>query len=689
MTDATAAPPETVVEDETTEQETAEQETAKQLANGAPEAVVEGGPAVAPLPSPTVPPASVEAVAVPLPAAPGPISASPDSATIAFLQPDAGGTVRLWLQPLENGDPAPRALDLPFAPLPELDPTGDPGGDDGPQWSPDGTTLALTGTHPVTGSPALWRVDVATGEASLLTDHPAADRGPRWSPDGQLIAFTSFRDGSDTICVVAAAGGPATQLTDGFQNDRDPAWSRDGSQLAFRRAVAGHPTHHDIWILTLATSELKQVTNVPGRANSKAANRRTPRWAPNRSLIAFVTDEKEWDAIAVVNPENLSGWTLADEPGDKAEVRWSPNGLRILYTRTQGAITHCCAKGTSAAKADLLDPEDGVARSPRWLGDSRAVYLHAAPTNPWRAIVQDAKAESERRELPAAVAWSGPAEGLAVPGSWEVEVGDGAKVAGLLYRPAVPEGEAVDGAGAPVVVALGDGPPVRQSATLDVFQQTLAAAGLAVFVPNLRGTPGSGRAFTNQLAELADQEVEAADLADVAVALGGVEGLAADQIAIVGRGYGGTLALLAAASRPGHYAAVVAVDPIVDWDHELDTAEGSWRAWVLRQFGLPAAHDGRYSLRSPYTFAALLEIPVLLIGTGAASPARAAQLEDFAAVLDELGVGYERAAATSDWPESEVARLALEFLRRRLVDQPVPEPVPEPAAEAVPEAAIS
>jgi dipeptidyl aminopeptidase/acylaminoacyl peptidase len=293
------------------------------------------------------------------------------------------------------------------------------------------------------------------------------------------------------------------------------------------------------------------------------------------------------------------------------------------------------------------------------LGDFRVLYQYATPTTPWRIITQDAKTETERRALPAALSWGGPAAGLTTPEPWDAAVGDGATIGGLIYRRA----DLAPDQAIPALVALGDGPPVRQTATLDLLPQTAAAAGFAVVVPNLRGVAGSGRAFTAHLAELADQEIEAADLADIATALGEREGIAGDRIAITGRGHGGALALLAAGARPGHYAAVVAVDPVTDWDWEVDAAEGAWRAWLLRQFGLPAVHGGRYALRAPLTFAGLLDVPLLLVGTAGVAPARADQLDAFAATLDDLGLGYERASAAD---EAALARLTVEFLRRRL-----------------------
>ncbi|MDP9355909.1 MAG: prolyl oligopeptidase family serine peptidase [Chloroflexota bacterium] len=583
---------------------------------------------------------------------PGPANPSPDGAALAFLAHDADHLLRLWIQALHGG-PA-RPVTLGFQPLPDADPTGDGSDEDGPQWSPDGARLALVGVHPVDGRSAIWLAGTDGLGARLLVDHPAADRSPRWSPDGATIAFTSRRDGRDAVCLSPADGsGPATPLTDGVQDDRDPTWSPDGAQLAFRRRVPDHPTNHEIYAVTLATGEVRQLTGKAGKAGSKPANRRSPRWAPTRSLIAYVTDEREWNGIAVVNPENGAGWTLADEAGDKADARWAANSNKVLYTRTHGAYTACCARGTSAARADAIDPGEGVAGAPRWLPDGRVVYAFAAPGESARFVVQEPKTDADRTELSPV-----PGEPFVAPAPLAFPTGDGVELSGLLYRRAEASGAA------PAVLFLGDGPPARRDATPQPFEQTLAGAGLIVYAPHLRGTPGFGRAVADGLRAAADTEVEVADLADAAVALGEIGGVDGNRLAIAGQGYGATLALLAAGARPGAFTAVVAVDPIVDWDLELDLAGPSWRRWLVSQFGLPVAGRGRYALRTPTMFAALIDVPLLLLGSADAPAGRADQLDAFSATLRDLGVAFDREDLPAAEPEVATATRIATFLHQ-------------------------
>lgn len=593
-----------------------------------------------------------------LPPEPGPASPSPDGTAIAYLQPDADGRLQLWLCPTEEGEP--RSLALDFTPVAEAS---------APVWSPEGERLALTGEHPAGGRTAIWLVAIDSGESRLLVDHAASDRAPRWSPDGTRIAFVSRRDGRDTICYAFVDGNePPVAVTDGTADDREPDWSHDSAMIVFCRRVEGTVDDSHIWVADLADGSVRQLTEEP------QARRRQPRFAPDRLLVAFVTEEKEWADIAVVNAENAASWVVAGEDGDKADPRWAPGGSRLLYTRIDGPYVSCCLRGLSWTNPDTLDPGRGVVHSPRWLDDQRVVYAFATTQEPTRFIVQNSQTDAERHELPRAEPWQ-PGETKLVEGFVrDYEAGVGTRLPGLFYRQSETSGTAKG------VVYIDDGPLVPRAARTYPAEQQLAAAGFAVYSPSLHGSDGLGRAIRDGLRERAETEVEVADLADAATALRGVTGVDQEYVAIVGRGYGGTLALLAAGGRPGTFQAAVAIDPVTDWPREFDAAAQPWREWLLRHLGLPHARRSVYALRTPQTFAAVIDVPVLLVRTAAAPTGRAAQLDAFQNLLDEVGVVYETHDAGDEPASATFARIAT-FLRERLTAAPPPKQEEQPVSE--------
>ncbi|MGH2533160.1 MAG: S9 family peptidase [Thermomicrobiales bacterium] len=609
-------------------------------------------------PQPTTHPRATETTGpLAAPAEPGPTGLSPDGTTLAYFLHETDGSMRFHLHPLD-GEPRELPIHLHFEPVEDRD---------GPQWSPDGTRIAATGRH--NGRTAIFVVEVDSGSATLLVDHPSPDHTPRWSPDGQLIAFVSRRGGRDAICVTLADGsGPVIQLTDAFpgQDDREPVWSKTGDRVAFiRRTVETSGTESQIadhiWSVVLDSGETKQLTK-------KSAIRHSLHWGPERPLIVHVTQDGEWDQLAVVNADNSAGWTLASEAGDKADPRWAADGSRVLYTRAQSGIVRCCDRATSAATPILLDAGDGVAAYPRWLPDKNVVYAFAAPGQPFRFVVQENKADSERGEI-TVVDWH-PDRALVAPATIEVESAAGNKLGGFLYRQSEISGPS------PAVVLLSDRPDATIDARFRGVEQALAAAGLAVHTPILAGMRGRGRTLTNALKEQSGRgEEEVSDLVDVVAKLRDTDGIDTGKIAVAGTGFGATLALLLAGARPGAVQAVVAIDPITDWTVEFDHADDAWLAWLTRMYGLPAVQVGKYALRTPETFAGVIDVPLLLLGTNAAPAHRAAQLDQLAATLGDLDVAYTREslAVGSDWETG--ARVAA-FLRETFQAMP---PTPPPA----------
>lgn len=117
-------------------------------------------------------------------------------------------------------------------------------------WSPDGTRIAFLGTEEG-GSSGLYVVDGDVGRAlsgglqgrrigpELNPRLAEALRAPQWSPDGTELAVVIVKQGSfiveaEGIYVVKADGSGQRLVAARAGN---PAWSPDGRRLAFHRTV--------------------------------------------------------------------------------------------------------------------------------------------------------------------------------------------------------------------------------------------------------------------------------------------------------------------------------------------------------------------------------------------------------------------------------------------------------------------
>jgi hypothetical protein len=104
-----------------------------------------------------------------------------------------------------------------------------------PRLSPDGSTVAFTVTVPSLQEnrnvTRLWIAPVNGGAPRQLPGGPGSDLAPRWSPDGKSLAFISTRSGSPQVWWLVPAGGDATQLTNVASGVNDFLWAPDGSAL--------------------------------------------------------------------------------------------------------------------------------------------------------------------------------------------------------------------------------------------------------------------------------------------------------------------------------------------------------------------------------------------------------------------------------------------------------------------------
>ncbi len=665
--------------------------------------------------STTETPAEIPAIYAAAVREPGQPEASPDGRWLAYLYPAEDGTRELWLSPTGGGDAV--RLDVPFTPVDDVDP--DTGRQvRGPQWSPDGTAIAVTGLHPDGNRPAIWLVtldiagapepvvedatetpeatatasdaeesetaepvsaetDAADAEATveragqggaqaaapeptpapsvasadLLIDRADPMRSPRWSPDGALMLVVVTRDGVDQVGI-AQPGltdvSPIVEpITSGVLACREPIWSRDGRFVAWTQQHGSDRRYADICTFEPGTGEVKNLT-----AEKEANVRHSLDWVPGRNLVGFVTRDGDWLGISVINADNKAGWMVTREAGDKWGHRFAPDEARLLYIRSEGFSTVLVERGLHGSNSIALDPGEGVVTVPTWVAPKRVAYGFAAPQKPLGLLAQATEAEAEREVVSLPVGPVAPGVELRHPAPIEFEIGPDETFSGLLYQ--------TDGLSGPVpgAVYVPDGPLRARLAEFQGEEQALASSGFSVLTPVLHGASGFGTAVEDDLADFADDELEATDLTAAGVALGERESVVSTKLALVGNGYGGTLAMVAAGARPGVFRTVVAIDPVTDWVVELDQADGPWRNWVSRQYGLPLTNADRYALRSPETFVEVIDAELILVTTAGASESRKAQLAAFREWLAAEGVAFAHEELDTVTPAATLYRVA-------------------------------
>jgi dipeptidyl aminopeptidase/acylaminoacyl peptidase len=566
---------------------------------------------------------------------------SPDGRTLAFIsdrramveeEPDRAShdakdrraaredKDQVYLLPLDGGE-ARRLTDLPR-------------GVDGFEWSPDGTRLVVVtasrgatradddrrrGIHRKAESGSsipppsdyrfvdrldymlngagftydrvnhLWLVDVATGEASRLTDGRAADGEPAWSPDGRRIAFTSNRRRNadlltsrrdihvvdvETTAVTTVTRGPRSMFF-------APTWLPDGTTIAAlgNRIEGGAGSRNDIWLFAADGSDASPT----GGRNLSA----THDLMPGSGMSSDLTRGEGPRLI----PSKGGRWLAFTAPIDGAYELWRIAGADARLERL--------TKGRQ-----YISGWDGV---PHGSGSSRArriAYLRSTPTAPpdlWLLEVHGGSPSKPRRltsfnaevldelELRAPVERHVTVDGRDIQG-WLIPGGDGPR---------------------PLVVQIHGGPHTLYGWSPSWEFQTLAAAGIGVFYCNPRGSEGYGEAFN----DANHRDWGPGPASDV---LAGVDALVTDGLAdpdrlgLTGGSYGGYLTSWIV-GHDQRFRAAMTCRSVNDMGVLFLTGDISGGDWARLEFETTPWEDPAYFREiSPIAYADAIRTPLLI-----------------------------------------------------------------------------
>lgn len=110
-----------------------------------------------------------------------------------------------------------------------------------------------------------------------------------------------------------------------------PRWSPDGKQIAYvvSKADLAKPVSiydTDVWLIDADGKNDRRLTFASG------ADFR-PRWSPDGTRLAFLSDRGGRNAIYLLDPRGGEARALTNEPTPIREFEWSPDGKQIAFTR--------------------------------------------------------------------------------------------------------------------------------------------------------------------------------------------------------------------------------------------------------------------------------------------------------------------------------------------------------------------
>ncbi len=188
-------------------------------------------------------------------------------------------------------------------------------------WSPDSRWIAFSqgGT--------LYKVKPTGDSLTIVTDVPGAIR-PAWSPTGTKIAFVQRSPGYG-IWIYDFTKNAATQL---LSSGDFPSWNPLTGELVFLNAQFDQTSGY-VYYNYVAVDSAGVGTRSLGTFATAADVGFSPISPKGNSIVLGVKRPDDYAEVWVYNLAALTITQLTSDGGDYPS--WSPDGSRILFTRTQ------------------------------------------------------------------------------------------------------------------------------------------------------------------------------------------------------------------------------------------------------------------------------------------------------------------------------------------------------------------
>ena len=386
----------------------------------------------------------------------------------------------------------------------------------------------------------MFRYDLNTGDATLLTDGKSRNIAGPWSTRGDRIAYTSTRrTGQDTdVWVInpldVKSDRLLTKLSGGGWEPTD--WSPDDSKLLVMEGISVNETY--LWLFDTATGEKTELT--PRNTVEKMAYSNA-RFSKDGKGVYFTSDkDSEFQRLSYLDFSTRQTKVLTGGiPWDVDEFALSWDGQKIAFLTNEDGLSTLHLLDTATGK-ELPVPKLPVGLVSRllWHKNNRELAFGiSSASSPGDCYSLDVTTGKLDR-------WTYSETAVKTDGFREPELVrwksfDGKTISGFLYRP---PGKFTGKR--PVLVEIHGGPEGQSRPDfLGRANYFVNELGIVIISPNVRGSTGYGKTFT-KLDNGFLREDSYKDINSLIDWIAARSDLDATRIAVTGGSYGGHMTLV-------------------------------------------------------------------------------------------------------------------------------------------------
>jgi Tol biopolymer transport system component len=291
----------------------------------------------------------------------------------------------------------------------------DPSNDRAPSWLSAQVLIGASVLIALGVGAGWWAGSLPSGETPLemtispLTDQAGLSLSGSWSPDASQLAYDYTLNGSLDIAVRSVSGGEPHVVAGGPNDDMMPRWSPDGSRIAF---ISDDGSGMKVFVVPATGGPRRRIaeTHLPylDQFTSIVAIGSQP-WSPDGTKLVFSRLEPSGLALFIVDVETRAETQLTRPGSGERDFRasWSHDGQWIAFARTPSSGLFLVPAAGGEPMPLLVNGNPNT--SPVWTRDDRRILFTVTGTATSGGDVWDIDVDSgDLRQLTTGLRASSP-----------------------------------------------------------------------------------------------------------------------------------------------------------------------------------------------------------------------------------------------------------------------------------------